>query len=390
MTNYPVIPSTSILHLPDDCLYFIFQNFDCCSDRDSFGLTCRRWLHIQNFTRRSLQFHCSLTCLRIVSHILPSTNILPSHLHQLLRRFQQLQSLSLSGCTELPDLSLSVLLHYGSKLQSLYLDCCFDITDHGLSIVAHGCPSLTTISLYRCNITDIGLEALSKSCVALKDVNISYSVLVSDRGIRALTQNCRHLRAINISHCRNISGVGFQGCSNNLVYLEADSCKLEPEGIQGIVSGGGLEYLNISNLLWSIRGHGLASMDSGYLSQLRVLNLRLCRTIGNEAIVAISVGCPLLQEWNLALCHEVRLAGWASIGSNCSKLERLHVNRCQNLCDQGLQSLREGCKRLQHLYLSRCRRLSLTAIEMFKCLRSDVKIMDDEIMCIAPASAFRS
>ncbi|KAL0390318.1 UNVERIFIED_CONTAM: F-box/LRR-repeat protein 12 [Sesamum calycinum] len=276
-----------------------------------------------------------------------------------------LQSLSLSGCIELPD------------------------SDHGLSFVAGGCPLLTVISLYRCSVTDIGLENLSQSCLTLKDVNLSYCSLISDHGIRALSQNCRHLRSINISHCRNVTGVGFQGCSQTLAYLEADSCKLEPEGISAIVSGGGLEYLNISNLAWCINGHGLTTIDARFISKLRVLNFRLCRTINDDAIVKIAQGCPLLEEWNLALCHEISILGWESIGSKCRNLERLHVNRCRNLSDQGLQALRDGCRRLRKLYLGRCRLISSIAIEMFKYLRNDVQIIDEEIMFIGPDGAFR-
>ncbi|KAL0369875.1 UNVERIFIED_CONTAM: F-box/LRR-repeat protein 12 [Sesamum angustifolium] len=388
MENSLTDPSTSIVQLPDDCLYFIFQRLESSNDRESFGLTCHRWLCIQNSSRRSLQFQCSFTQLNPTSLSQPSTTINFFHLHRLLCRFPQLQSLSLSGCIELPDSGLSVLLNYGLKLESLHLDCCFGITDHGLSFVAGGCPLLRIISLYRCSVTDIGLENLSQSCLNLKDVNLSYCSLISDHGIRALSQNCRHLRSINISHCRNVTGVGFQGCSQTLAYLEADSCKLEPEGISAIVSGGGLEYLNISNLAWCINGHGLTTIDARFISKLRVLNFRLCRTIDDDAIVKIAQGCPLLEEWNLALCHEISILGWESIGSKCRNLERLHVNRCRNLSDQGLQALRDGCRRLRKLYLGRCRLISSIAIEMFKYLRNDVQIIDEEIMFIGPG-AFR-
>lgn len=375
--------------LPDDCLYFIFQRLDSSLDRESFGLTCRRWLHIQNSSRRSLQFQCAFTQLSIASLSQPSTEITLFHLHRLLNRFQQLQSLSLSGCTDLSDSGLSLLARYGSNLQSLHLDCCFGIADRGLFFVASGCTSLTILSLYRCNVTDIGLETLSKSCFGLKDVNLSYCGLISDHGIRALSQKCTHLRAVNISHCKSVNGIGFLGCPQTLTYLEAESCKLEPEGIMGIVSGGGLEYLSVSNIIWCIQGNGLSSIGAGFSANLRVLNFRLCRTTGDETIVAISKGCPLLEEWNLALCHEIRVAGWESIGLNCQNLKRLHVNRCRNLCDRGLQALRDGCNRLQILYFTRCHLVSSTAIEIFKCLRSDVKIIEEEIMCIAPDWAFR-
>ncbi|KAG8371623.1 hypothetical protein BUALT_Bualt13G0107500 [Buddleja alternifolia] len=382
-------PSTSIFQLSDDCLYFIFQRLDSSLDRESFGLTCHRWLHIQNSSRRSLQFQCSFTQLSVPSLSQPSMNVNSFHLYKLLNRFQQLHSLSLSGCTELQDSCLSMLITYGSKLQSLHLECCFRITDHGLSFIANGCPFLTVVSLYRCNITDTGLSTLTKSCSSIKDVNLSYCLHISDHGITALSKNCRHLRAIRISHCRNVNGLGFQGCSQSLIYLEADSCKLEPEGITAIVSGGGLEYLNISNLRWCIRGHGFGVIDSQFIARLKVIDFRLCRTIDDEAVVKIARGCPLLEEWNLALCHEIRIGGWRSIGSNCGNLKQLHVNRCQNLCDQGLVALRDGCRRLRKLYLGRCRQIGWTTIEMFKCLRSDVQIVNEEVMCIAPDWSFQ-
>ncbi|KAK9282567.1 hypothetical protein L1049_005488 [Liquidambar formosana] len=379
--------STSIMDLPDDCLFFIFQRLDCHSDRESFGLTCHRWLHIQNKCCRSLQFQCSFTQLNL-SLFQTSPNINSFHLYRLLRRFQNLQSLSLSGCIELPDSGLTQLQYYGSKIQSLKLDCCFGITDNGLSLVATSCP-LTVVSLYRCNVTDMGLETLARSCSALKDVNLSHCSLISDCGISTLSLNCCQLRAVKISYCRNVSGIGFRRCSPTLVYLEADCCKLEPEGIMGIVSGGGLEYLNVSSLVWCVHGDGLAAIGAGFAMRLRVLNLRMCRTVSDESIVAIAKGCPLLEEWNLALCHEVRISGWESIGFNCYNLERLHVNRCRNLCDRGLQALRDGCKRLLVLYMSRCRQITVTAIELFKWLRGEVEIKEEEIMSIGPDWEFR-
>ncbi|KAL7124615.1 hypothetical protein ABFS83_14G061100 [Erythranthe nasuta] len=371
-------PPTSVLQLPDDCLHIIFQRLDSSLDRDSFGLACHRWLRIQNSSRRSLQLLVG-----------PSMNIDSCHLHRLLDRFSQLQSLSLAGCTELLDSDLSALLDNGSKLQILHLDCCYGITDHGLSFVASGCPNLAIISLHRCNITDVGLETLSKSCLVLKDVNLSYCSLISDHGVGAISKNCRQLRAVDISHCRSVNGVGFKGCSQTLTYLEAASCDFEPEGMMAIFSGGGLEYLNISSINWWINGHGLSLISARFISKLRALNFRLYRTIGDDAILTISKGCPLLQEWSLALCHGIGIAGWESIGSNCFNLERLNVNGCRYLCDEGLRALRDGCKRLRYLYLGRCRRISSTAIEMFKCLRSDVEIGDEEAMCIAPDWAFR-
>ncbi|KAF5726509.1 RNI-like superfamily protein [Tripterygium wilfordii] len=373
---------TSIIHLPDDCLSFIFSRLDCNYDRESFGLTCHRWLNIQNVGRQSLQFHCSLSM--VTSRYDTNFEVSSYHLYRLLTRFQHLQYLSLSGCTELPDSGLTHLQYYGSKLHTLYLDCCLAITDDGLSVGAACCRSLEVISLYRCNVTDAGLMVLASSCFELKHVNLSHCTRISDHGLRALCQACRKLLAVKVSICRDVTGIGFRGCSPTLTYINAEGCKLEPEGITEMVSGGGLEYLDVAFVSWWICGHGFEAIGSGFASRLKILNFRMCRTVGDESIIAIAKGCPLLQEWNLALCHGVKLLGWQSIGLNCNNLKKLHVNRCKNLFDRGLQALRDGCNCLEMLYIDRSGYFSSTAVELFKLYRGDVEIKREEILCIGP------
>lgn len=274
------------------------------------------------------------------------------------------------------------------KLHSLRLDCCFKITDIGISSVANGCPSLSFISLYRCSISDNGLQLLAKSCLSLKDLNLEWCSLITDLGIYAVTKNCREILAIKISHCDQITGVGFKGCSQTLAYLEADSCKIRPEGFLGILSGGGLEYLNVSCLSWYVWGDGLIAIGGGLGRNLKILNFRLCRTVGDETIMAISKGCPLLKEWNLSLCTQIGLSGWESIGMYCDNVEKLHVNGCRGLCDRGFLALGNGCKRLSVMYFSRCSQVSDVAVTLFKIARSDVEIKLEEVMCIMPKHLF--
>ncbi|KAJ0051337.1 hypothetical protein Pint_03145 [Pistacia integerrima] len=369
---------TYIMHLPDDCLCHIFQGLRGCSDHVSFGLTCHRWLKIQNLCRRSLEFQCSFS-----QPSQTTLNINSYHLYRLLTRFQHLEFLSLCGCTELPDSGLNQLQYYGSKLQTIILDCCFRITDNGLSQIGAWCPSITSISLYRCNVTDAGLEILANACSTLMHVNLSYCLQISDCGLKVLSQRCSQLGAVKISCCSGITGVGFRGCSATLAYIDAESCNLRPEGITGIVSGGGLEILNVSSINWLGQG-GLAAIGTGYASRLKILNFRMCRSVGDAAIMAIAKGCPLLKEWNLAICHGVGFSGWESIGLNCNNLVKLHVNRCRNLCPRGLDAIRDGCRRLLVLYMNQNPRISTYSIELFKLYRGDVEIKEEEIICVGP------
>ncbi|KAK4270052.1 hypothetical protein QN277_023138 [Acacia crassicarpa] len=385
---------TSIKHLPDECLALIFCCLNSSIDQQSFGLTCRRWLQIQNLNCRSLRFRWNI------------------HLNRLLSRFQHLESLSLP--IDITDSGLTFMQSYGSNLRNLDLhrcsnvsdngltlaasSCplltvislyeCHKITDHGLETLANGCPLLTTISLYCClKITDYGLETLANGCLSLKYVNLSYCSQISDKGLKALTQKCRQLQVVKISNCDGIAGVGFKGCSETLAYVVADSCKLTPDGIKGIVSGGGLEYLNVSCL--SCFPFRDSTAGIGLSSNLKFLNFGMCRSVCDASIITIAKGCPLLEEWNLVSCDDVNLSGWQAIGLNCQNLERLHVNRCRNLCDLGLQSIQSGCKSLSILYMNGCFRLSATAIELFKYYRADVQIKEGEFMCVNPSRKYR-
>ncbi|KAF2284708.1 hypothetical protein GH714_029464 [Hevea brasiliensis] len=226
--------------------------------------------------------------------------------------------------------------------------------------------SLTSSDRITSNIGSEYHKSIKKGFISFLSVDLSRFTQVDE--------------TVKISCCKKINGIGLTGCSPTLAYLDADFCNLKPNGIVGIVSGGGLEYLNVSHISHCIPEDGLAVIGSGFATRLKILYLWNCKTVGDKSIMAIAKGCPLLQEWNLGSCDAVKISGWKSIGSNCNKLEKLHVDRCQNLCDDGLQALREGCKRLSVLYISKhCRQFSSTALEEFKLYRNNVDIREQKL-----------
>ncbi|MCL7035732.1 hypothetical protein MKW94_012830 [Papaver nudicaule] len=369
-------------NFPDDCLNLIFQSLNTSIDQDSFGLTCRQWLRIQSNNRRSLWFHSPLSSQKILE---VSTECFSIILCKLLVRFQYLKALSLSGCPELTDAVASQSKYFGSHIQVLYLENCSKFSDMKLCSVLSWFPRLTTTSLKDSCITDKGLEILAESCLSLQNVNLSHCKLISDSGLRFVSQNCRELRSLCISYCGNITGIGLHGCSQTLTNLEAEHCNLESEGIKAIVSGGGLEHLNLSGLLWPLPDNGkgldLGMIGEGFAINLRVLNFQYCLSVVNNTTVAvISKGCPLLREWNLQECWMVDLEGWQAIGLNCHNLETLDIARCFYLNDLGLQALCDGCSKLSNLYIPAHSKVSISALEMCKFKRPNV------ISCLPSAS----
>ncbi|KAI3806209.1 hypothetical protein L1987_22106 [Smallanthus sonchifolius] len=357
-----------ISDLPDEHLYLICEKLDFNLERESFGLTCQRFLHIQSSSRKLLDLQPLPWLNNSYSDRIKIDSFM---LDKLLNRFRHLESLSLTGCDNVTDSGLVLLQKYGFKLHSIHLDFCLGITNVGFSSIASGCPSLSVINLFSSSIEISGLEILTKSCKSLKEVSLGMCNKITDRGIQSLVQNCRQLRALRITCCEGIYGIGFEGCSSTLACLEADECAFAM-GLTEVLSGGGLEYLNLASHTKYIRGHGLAEIGLGVAANLKILKFRGCRFVKDDAIISISKGCPLLQEWNLTFCENITISGWKSIGLHCQSLERIHVSRCLKLCDRGLLALGNGCRQLSVIFMKDCRLVTPSGIELFKTLRGNV------------------
>ncbi|MCL7034240.1 hypothetical protein MKW94_020367 [Papaver nudicaule] len=324
------IPRTN--YLPADCLNHIFNRLDTRDDRNSFGLTCHEWLQIQNDNQKSLWYGRKLDeysqegfprndnrcgILKI------SQEIIPMLLCKLLIRFHNLKHLNLSYLPKIIGFVAPKQPVYESKVQYLYLNNCNANSDAVWSSMFPWFPRLTCISFRASHITDKGLEAVSKCCLLLETIILSRSHLITDSGIRFLLQNCRKLGSLSI-----------------------DSCSKITEGIEAIVSGGGLESLSLSALFESAKdGEG---------------------SINTKAVVMISKGCPLLKKLDLTNCNEVELEGWEAIGQNCKNLERLTAYGCRKLCDRGLQALCQGCNKLSGLFIDDKNMCSRSALELFE------------------------
>ncbi|KAI3940817.1 hypothetical protein MKW98_030136 [Papaver atlanticum] len=331
--------SSCITILPDDCLNLIFKRLTTKDDRDSFGLTCGQWLHIQNNNHESLWlwYRCYHN---YPGYVFPkfSPECFPKILCKLFTRFQNLKALSKVSPGD-------------NRCCYLCLDRCSKYSDTELSLMFSWLPRLTTVCLMECGISDGGLEALAKCCSSLKIVNLSLCCSITDSGISFLIQNCPELHSLHVPSCSNITGIGFLGCRKTLTYINAGGCKHIPEGIKAIVSGGGVESPDFS--IFSGVGEGC---------------------INSEAVKTISKGSPLLRELRIMNCVEVELEGWEAIGLNCTNLECLIAFGCRNLCKLGLQALCNGCNKLSRLYIDDDNNCSSFAVELFKRKKPDAMI----------------
>ncbi|XP_026459509.1 F-box/LRR-repeat protein 12-like [Papaver somniferum] len=211
-------------------------------------------------------------------------------------------------------------------------------------IISPPFPRLTSVRLVDTNITDKGIDSLTKCCPSLEKVDLTKSNHITDSGISFLLQNCHKLGSLSITDCERVTGTGFLGCPKTLTEVSAyGKQELTTEGIKAIVSGGGLQSLYLSG-----------------------------NTVNDEAVIAISKGCPLLKVLRLKSCNEVQLEGWKAIGLHCRHLKALYLVECLKLCHVGLQALCNGCNQLSYFFTDTCR---VFAIDLFTRERRNVRLL---------------
>jgi hypothetical protein len=124
-------------------------------------------------------------------------------------------------------------LHLAHVSQSLG---CYMVTDAGLRLRAvSNCTALiTTLDLRRCNVTNVGVRALS--CLpALTSLNLSWCRAVTDVGLRAV-RSCTALTFLDLRRC-NVTNVGVRAlsCLPALTSLDLRACgKVTAAGVQAL------------------------------------------------------------------------------------------------------------------------------------------------------------
>ena len=196
--------------------------------------------------------------LRTLS-LLGCRNITDASVSEVARRCSNLQSLNVSGSCSSPsritDASVLEVARRCLKLQSLDLAFCRNITDASVLEVARKCSDLQTLNLGGCsNITDASLLEIARGCTNLK--TFSAPSCITDDSLREVARRCSNLRTLNLGGCRNITDASVLEVARrclNLQKLDLNHCS----------------YITDASLLGLARG----------CSNLQWLCLRFCRNI---------------------------------------------------------------------------------------------------------------
>lgn len=117
-------------------------------------------------------------------------------------KFKALKKLDLSGCTQLQDSDLNIVLKGFSSLRDLSLNNCKKIGEKGFLDVAKTLSRAVHLNLSRCSLSDTALIEIITRCRYLTALDISSCLELTDKGVLALTKYSQALLDLNLSRCR--------------------------------------------------------------------------------------------------------------------------------------------------------------------------------------------
>jgi hypothetical protein len=288
------------------------------------------------------------------------------------------------GNTPLTNQGLATALLNCSSLKSLTVTSL-----HQTIPVEIALPTLTTMTLQNCHVSDSVMVAIGQRCVLLEVLKVFGAFCrgsedpYSDAGVRAVLEGCPLLRETDVEYARGISAelrVELAGRGNlktfsprnwsgmheglahkvlqvspNLTDLDCSHCEWLTDATLAMCAQHCklLEVVNVEECRL-VTNTGVQELVSGVGRSLRVVNIQAAflARLSDEAVQAVAQHCPLLER--LECPPRVPNETMIKLAKGCPNLMYLNLGFC-DVCDSGLTALGKHCPKLIYLELYGCR-----------------------------------
>jgi len=238
----------------------------------------------------------------------------------------------------------------------LSVDC---ITDTMVSTISEGLASLTHLDLrdaplmepgIALDLTNFGLQQINQygrlkhlSLVRRQEFRITYFRRVNDLGVLLMAEKCTNMESIYLGGFCRVTDTGFRtilhSCSR-LYKLRVFQGTQLTDLVFHDISATSLTLTHVS-LIFCNRLTNLAVMNLVSNKDLRVLDLRNCKNLGNEALRAIGI----LPQLKILLLDNTDITdvglSYLRQGVMCS-LVTLSIRGCKRLTDKCISALFDG------------------------------------------------
>lgn len=308
-------------------------------------------------------------------------------------------SLNVSYCTQVTDAALWAVSRHCAQLRSLHAAAC-QITRVGLRALTLGCRDISRLELSQCaDIDDSALNAIAAGCPSLKALHLSGCQHITDDGLAVLARGCRHLSVLNVSACHRVGEFGDRALlalgryCPELTHLDMFGCAhVQDAGVVAVARGcTKLTSLKLSGCR-ELTGLALEALSKQciWLKDLsiagckRVRDADLCRLVGcfvqsgrgsnctfkttgrsykQEQGNVSAGGCCRLTRLDVSGCDDVRAHCLAMLADRCKQLHELSLRGCAAVTDDACRELASRASRLRSLDLSECPLVSEEGVE---------------------------
>lgn len=233
----------------------------------------------------------------------------------------------------------------------------FDLTNSGFQLINQS-GKLKHLSLVRSQenlqtyfrrVNDLGVLLMADKCSLMESISLGGFCRVTDTGIRAILHQCSSLQKLKLSHGAKLTDLVFHD-----------------------ISATSLSLTNVS-LRWCSLLTNHAIVHLAYNMDLRVLDLRVCRNIGDEALRAIGS----LRKLMILLLDgsDISDTGLSHLGKKVmGSLVSLSIRGCRRLTDKCIHSIfnANSGKTLQSLDLSNIPNLTDNGILLLAKSRASI------------------
>ena len=262
-----------------------------------------------------------------------------------------LTSINLSRCaTQVNDeIVTEIAQHFNTRLKSLDLTRCPDVTDVGVETLSKYCVSLKSLLLFGCTrLSNFSFFNSIPRLTSLQTLSLSRCSSMSDDSshLLHLLNSCSQLTNLNLCRCRKISNQSFSLAA--LAPSISNLMKLDLSCIASLSDASARAILEKTPLL-----------DTLYLVD--------CSFLSNDTISIVAENCgERLEKLYISNCGLVSDIGILSVALHCSNLKVLNVSRCNLVTSLSISSIAIHCKKLNTLYLAQCENISGRIVKLLK------------------------
>ncbi|QHN79477.1 F-box/LRR-repeat protein [Arachis hypogaea] len=217
------------------------------------------------------------------------------------------------------------------------------VNDLGLLLMADKCANMESICLGGfCRVTDTGFKTILHSCSRLCKFKVTYGTHLTDLVFHDISATSLTLTHVSLRWCNLLTNHAVYSLASNkeLKALDLRDCRsLGDEALRAIGSLPKLKMLLLDGS--DITDAGLSYLRPSVINSLFVLSLRGCKRLTDKCITVLFDGCGMLELRELDLSNLPSLSdnGVLLLAKSRIRFSELRMRQCPLIGDTSIMAL---------------------------------------------------